>query len=343
MGHRTAPRALRHISVCRALSSCAAYPPAVHPQPHVLAGRVLAQQVRHLTLLLQAAVALVGDPAEYTPARADFDHISGHPRREDLLGLRWWAHVAVQRNLSSADEHQRGLRLVVTGDELLPLPAMALGRAIYEAVINTCWLVDADVTTEQRLARWAGRLLDDTQEPPNALDSFGDVDAAREEKTRVTGGRDLGQRLMRRAGFELTLKGGPRSDETRQVVYRGEVSRLTPQVSELVPRFTPNQQFLWPLFSGATHGRGWLVGSIEGDAQLILASVLTPLLDTSDALAIEVARYFGLDARPMLNRTHLHRQALLRSTLIGDALVAGVDEYRAAGGAPPLPERPERR
>ena len=94
-------------------------------------------------------------------------------------------------NLSCADEHQRGLKLIVIGDELLPLPAMALARSIYEAVISTCWLVDADVSTDQRLARWAGRLLHDTQEPPNALDSFGDVKAAQREKKRVVDGRGL--------------------------------------------------------------------------------------------------------------------------------------------------------
>lgn len=318
-------------------SSQAAYPPVVYPEPRVLAGRVLAQQVRHLTVLLTAAAGLVDEPVVGTPARGDIDHINGHARRSDLLGLRWWAHGAVRLNLRSADEHQRGLKLVLTGDELLPLPAMALARSIYEAVIGTCWLIDADVVTDQRLARWAGRLLHDTQEPPNALDSFGNVDAARHEKERVTGGHVLGRRLMTRAGFDLKLKGEPRTDQTSQVTYRGEVSGLTPRVTELVPRFTPNQQFLWPLFSGATHSRGWLVASLEGDAALMTAAVLTPLLDASDALAIEVARYFGLNARPMLDRTHLHRRALLRSARPQEALVASVDQYRAAGGAPPLP------
>src|SRR5665811_2283846 len=71
-----------------------------------------------------------------------------------------------------------------------------LARSIDEAVINTCWLIDADVTTEQRLARWAGGLLHDGQEPPNALDSFGDADASTKEKERVVEGRELGQQRM---------------------------------------------------------------------------------------------------------------------------------------------------
>lgn len=307
------------------------------PEPRVLAGRVLNQQVRHLSSLLSAASDLAEAPTPSTPAADDLDHVNSHPQKRNLLGLRWWAHRSAVLNLSSAEEHQRGLKLIVTGEKLLPLPSMALARSIYEAVINTCWLIDADVTTEQRLARWACRLLHDGQEPPNALDSFGDADASTREKERVVEGRELGQQLMRRAGFELRAKGGEKNAETRQVFYRGEVSGLTPRITDLVPRFTPNQQSLWPLFSGATHSRGWLVAGLEGDAALILTSVLTPLLDTSDALAIEVSRYFGLDPRPTLKKTHLHRQALLRQARPRDAMVANWEAYRAAGGAPPLP------
>lgn len=313
-----------------------AYPSCVSPEPSVLAGRILTHQVRHLTVLLRNASDLIDSPSPDTAARADSKHIDAHPQRSDLLGLRWWAHKSAVLNLASAQEHVRGLKLVVTAQELLPLPAMTIGRAVYEAIINTLWLIDAEVSTEQRLARWAGRLLHDTQEPPNALDSFGDAEASELEKERVVEGRDLGQKLMRRAGFELKAKGGDRSGETRQVTYRSEASGLTPRVTELVAWFTPNQQSLWPLFSGAAHSRGWLVEGLEGDAATTAASVLAPLLDTSDALAIEVGRYFGLEARPVLRKTHMHRQALLRQARPRDAMVAGWEAYRAAGGAPPL-------
>jgi hypothetical protein len=64
---------------------------------------------------------------------------------------------------------------------------------------------------------------------------------------------------------------------------------------------------------------------------------LLPLLDTSDALTIEIGRYFGLDRQPMMRQTHLHRQALTRHIRPDSSPYAGVNEYRAAGGAPPLP------
>jgi hypothetical protein len=312
----------------------------VSADPFVLASRVITQQVRHLTVLLKQANDLADDPLEGTPARADFDHINNHKQKKDLLGLRWWAHKGAVLNLSSGAEHVRGLMAIVVADQLMPLPAMTLGRAIYEAAFNTFWLIQPDVRTEQRIARWAGRLVHDSQEPPNALDSFGEADAAEREKERVIEGRGLGQKLMRQAGIELTFKGGDRSEETRLVTYRGEASLLTPKVTDQVARFTPNQQSLWPLFSGAAHSRGWLVEGVEGDAATIWSSVLVPLLDVSDALVIEVCTYFGMHARPTIERTHLHRRTMLaQARPQQQGMRAGWDAYRKAGGAPTLPKR----
>ena len=306
------------------------------PDPSVLAVRVLTQQGRHLTALMMAAADLFEDPPADTPARADYDHIDTHALKSDLLGLGWWTYKSAFHNMSAAGAHMRGLRAILASNELLSLPAMAVGRCIYEAAISTFWLIDADATTELRLARWSGRLLHDTQEPPIALDSFGDADPALQERERVLEGRRLGQKLMKRAGFELKAKGGRKSDETRTVTYRGEVSGLMPNTTDLVARFTPNQRSLYPLFSGAIHSRGWLVEGLEGDAATVAASVLVPLLDTSDGFVIEVSRYFGIDPRPTLNKTHVHRQAVLQHARPSDSLVASWDAYRSAGGAPPL-------
>lgn len=312
----------------------------VSPDPFVLASRVITQQVRHLTVLLKQANDVADDPLEGTPARADFDHINNHKQKKDLRALRWWAHKSAVLNLASGAEHVRGLMAILVSDQLMPLPAMTLGRAIYEAAFNTFWLVQPDVRTEQRIARWAGQLLHDSQEPPNTLDSFGEAGPAEREKERAIEGRGLGQKLMRQAGIELKLKGGDRSDETRLVIYRGEASLLTPKVTDQVARFTPNQQSLWPLFSGAAHSRGWLVEGLEGDAATIWSSVLVPLLDVSDALVIEVCSYFGIDARPTIERTHLHRRTMLAQARPQQyRMRAGWDAYRRAGGAPTLPKR----
>lgn len=311
----------------------------VSSDPVVLALRVIKQQDRHLSGLLRQAHDLAEDPPEGTPARTDLDHINSHKQKGDLLGLRWWANKAAVLNISSGGEHLQGVMAIIGSDRMMPLPAMTLGRAIYEAAFNTFWLIQPDVSTEQRIARWAGRLLHDSQEPPNALDSFGEADAAQIEKDKVIEGRRLGQKLMKRAGIELRLKGGDRSEEAKLVTYRGETSLLTPKVTADVGRFTPNSQSLWPLFSGAAHSRGWLVEGIEGDEATVWSSVLLPMLDVSDALVIEVCAYIGLDPRPTLKKTHLQRRALIAMARpMEQGMHADWDTYRKAGGAPTLSE-----
>mgnify|MGYP006976755258 CR=1 FL=1 len=309
----------------------------VEPSIRVLASRVLAQQVRHFTALLRQWNGIFDDPLPGTPAHADLDHINRHSEKANLLGLRWWAHRATTLNLRAAGEHLTGVSVVLQAERLLPLPAMALARSVYESVVNTCWLVDAEVSAEQRLARWAGRLLHDSQEPASALDSFGNAKAAKKERERLIDARRLGQRLMMRAGFDLKAKGGDKSDETARVAYGSESSSLTPNITELVNRFTPASN-LWHLFSGAAHSRGWLVSGLEGSETEIIVSVIVPLLDTSDALAFEMSRYFGLDPRPTIERTHRQRTVIVQRARPNDSPVVGVDLYREASGLPPLPK-----
>ncbi len=305
----------------------------------VLAQRVIDQQLRSLGVFLRAAWDAVDNPPRDTPARADLDHVNGHPDRGNLIGLRWWTHRAATLNIHATKEHLKGVRRILAGDELLPLPAMALARSVYEAVINTCWLIDVEVSTEQRLARWAGRLLHDSQEVPNALDSFGDKDAAKKERQRTVEGREIGQRLMASAGFELLAKGNDRSGETARVTYGSEKSSLTPVMTDAVKRFTPDQQSLWKVFSGAAHSQGWLVSGLGGPIEDLFASIMTPLLDTGDALAVEVGRYFGMNPREAVTRLHRHRTVLLRRARPSPSAMRGVDDFRAASGLWPLPPR----
>jgi hypothetical protein len=131
-------------------------------------------------------------------------------------------------DVRSAHEHRWGIGALIAADELLPLPALAVSRSVYEAVLNACWLIDADVSMELRLARWAGRVLHDSQEGPNSLDDFGPATAALKEKVRILQGRKMGKEFLTRAGFELTAKGGARSGETSKVTYQGAASGVAP-------------------------------------------------------------------------------------------------------------------
>lgn len=309
----------------------------MEPETSVLGKRILDQQVRHLSAFLTTADRLAGNPNVGTPARADLDHGTSHPQQERIALLRGLTYRSCRLDVRSAHEHLRGVAVLIAVDELLPLPMLAVARSVYEAVLNTCWLLDSEVTTELRLARWAGRVLHDSQEGPNTLDEFGPSTSAQAERMRVAQGREQSKQFLRDAGFILKPKGGARSDETAKVTYLGASSGVSPNLTESVARFTPNQTSLLPVFSGAAHSRGWLVSGLEGSRADLMGMVLLPLLDTSDALAIEVGRYFGLDPQQILGRTHLQRQVLTRHIRPNSSPSAGVNEYRAAGGAPPVP------
>ena len=115
----------------------------------VLAERIINQQVRSLCGYLEDARDLVEDAPEGISARADPDHIRTHPHISNMEGLRYWAHRSAMLNVYAAEEHLRGIRAILTDSELLPLPAMALGRSVYDAVIQTCWLIDVEVSVER--------------------------------------------------------------------------------------------------------------------------------------------------------------------------------------------------
>jgi hypothetical protein len=309
----------------------------VEPEIRLVAKRMINQQVAFLTTYLTAATQLVVDPTHGTPARTDRDHVSSHPRPMDMELLWGLTNYSCANDIRSAREHLRGVATLIAADDLMPLPTLAVARSVYEAALNTCWLLDADVGMELRLARWAGRVLHDSQEGPNTLAGFGPSFSAQKERARVTQGREQTKEFLTRAGFELTAKGGGRSDEIAKVTYQGASSGVTPKLVDSMARYTPNQRELLYVFSGATHSRGWLTQGLAGRRTDLIAMVLLPLLDTSDALVVEVAKYFGLKPRSMVERTHMHRRVLMHHVRPSDLYVAGVDEYRAAGGAPPLP------
>ena len=303
----------------------------------MLASRILQQQETLLGAFLTSASAVVDDPPVGSPARADLDLIRQAGDESGLVGLRAWMHRSCALNVFAAHEHAQALRIVAMGDELLPIPAMSLARSVLEAVINTCWLLDAEACSEERLARWAGRLLHDSQETPAVLAVVPQEVVRDDERQDADEGRELGQRLMQRAGFTLKAKGGDRSTDTANVSFRGSKSNLTPKVDSVLGRFAPGEEHLWPMLSGATHSRGWLVAGLAGDEATVITSCITPVLAASDALVVEVGRYLDLPVRAVLERTHTHRVAILNRARPGRDFRARLDTYRASVGAWAVP------
>src|SRR3954447_8066922 len=104
----------------------------------LLAQRVIDQQLRNLGVFLRAASDAVDDPPASTPALADLGHVNSHPNKENLIGLRSWTHPGTTLSLQAAIEHLKGVRTILAGEELLPLPARELARSLYKPVISSC-------------------------------------------------------------------------------------------------------------------------------------------------------------------------------------------------------------
>lgn len=213
------------------MASAPPYPHAVQPEIRKLASCVVDQQITHLTEYLTTATKLIVDPTADTPARADRDHVLNHAQPKDMELLWGLTCNACTSDINAAHEHLRGVAALIATDDLLPLPALAVARSVYEAVLNACWLIDAALSMELRLARWAGRVLFDSQEGPNTLNEFGPSTAAERERTRVIPGREKGKEFLTRAGFELTPKKGDRSGETAMVTYLGASTPVSPKSS----------------------------------------------------------------------------------------------------------------
>ena len=298
------------------------------PAYYVLARRIIDQQREMLIPLVAEVNALAEDPPANSVARADLDFMRTAKAAEDLEGLRWWAARSVSLDLHAAEEHARGLREVLAStDEMMPLPAMSLARSSGEAMLHTCWLLDSATTREERLARWCGRLLHDTQEPLATVLQFG-FEASQAEVGDTTEARALAQNLMKRAGFELETRKDSHGELTQTVTYAGARSRLSPRVDQSVGTYVPIAEApaCWTVWSGAAHSRGWMVAGLEGDGYTIVASIVAPLLDISDALIRALTKYFGLEARPLLGKTHQRRTAVLGYARPG-GVPGGLDHY----------------
>lgn len=152
---------------------------------------VFSQQVRNLAEFLSGTYGVTDRPREGTPACSDLEHATNHSTSGELLGLRWRTRQACLLNVLAGREHLYGLHAVLSSEgPMLPFPAMALARSVHEALLDVCWLIDAEVSTEQRLARWAGRLLHDTQEPSRTQALFGSV-MDREKREQFIDARNL--------------------------------------------------------------------------------------------------------------------------------------------------------
>lgn len=222
-----------------------------------------------------------------------------------------WGSEHVQRWAFSVQDHADTLLLLLRHQRLLPLPAWTVARAIFEAVLQTCWLLDAEVSSEERIARAATVLPASLNESIALLERFGRSQEEIEEKrqTRV----EL-ERVLIRDGFRidraLDKKGRP-TDAIGRVWFGGKSASTRNNITQLALKYMPDDPWLYGLLSGAAHSKPWLLSGLSDDTDETVRSLVMPLLPMSDAYTRAWCDYFALDAEPHLRARRTRLVAML--------------------------------
>ena len=226
--------------------------------------------------------------------------------------------------LRATREHVLALEAVLAADDMLPIPALTLARAVHESVIYICWLADPNLPPAQRVARAAAMTLAASQGGHEVLPVFPGQMAA--ESQRVREGFMGIQRLMEGYGLIINRRDG--TDYGTSVVCEGQKAPLRINATQESRRYIPGNHHMWVTGSGAAHSRGWFTRGLEGPWPELVVMAVAPLLDVVDALIDNTHGYAGLDTAAIHTRTHLRRRALLDRVRPSN-LVAGYETYAA--------------
>ncbi|QCB92631.1 hypothetical protein [Cellulomonas shaoxiangyii] len=219
-----------------------------------------------------------------------------------------WASDHVQRWSFSVRDHADTLLLLLRHQKLLPVPAWTVSRAIMEAVLQTCWLLDAEASSETRIARAASILPAVLNESIVLLERFGSsvVDEL-EEKRQARADLEC---VLTQDGFRVeraTDKHGQVTDAIGRVWFAGQSASTRNNITQLAAKYVPDDPWLYGLFSGAAHAKPWLLMGLSDDVDEAIRSLVLPLLPISDAYSRALCGYFDLDAEPYVRarRTRL--------------------------------------
>ncbi len=191
---------------------------------------------------------------------------------------------------------------------MLALPAMNCVRAIHDASLRMCSLADPGIAAEARLARCAADFLATVQGGIPLLRIFNDSLEDSGDLQKALKGRDGAVEHFVGIGLEVKLNG---KGDAINVRCGNNLANVNVKSTDLCLKYTPLVHYAWGLNSGATYSSSWLTHGLSGPWSQLLVSMISPLLDISDALATNLLGYVGLPADEVLRSTHTRRLLLL--------------------------------
>jgi hypothetical protein len=282
--------------------------PVQPPGLHLLVQRILAQQRSTIAAAATQARDSFGDPPAGSAALRDQEWARQHEHKDTVVAAFAESAGTVASLLSAADEYSRGIMALLDDDRMLALPAMSCVRAIHDASLRICSLVDPGISAEARLTRLAADFLATVQGGIPLLRIFNESLGDSGDLQRGLNGRDGAVEHFVGVGLEVKLK---RNGDAIYVRCGTNVADVNVKSTELSLTYTPRIHYAWGLNSGATHSNPWLTQGFSGPWPQMLVSMISQLLDISDALATNLLGYVGLPADEVHRCTHTRRLLLM--------------------------------
>lgn len=280
------------------------------PDVHLLVERILMQQGRDLAKLTNEALSNFASPPGGSPAAKDQIWAAQAKDTELTRGTYTAAAHSVANLLQSMEEYRHGILALLSSDRMLALPTMNCARAIYDAALRVCYLTDPEISSSERLARSAADFLAGIQGGIPVLSSMDEpMGDGPSDLLRVQASREGAITLFR--SIDLSVKVNAHTGQAQNVRCEGIVANVDLKTTDLSLYYTPDIDFSCKLNSGATHSSRWLSSGLDGPWNVLLVSMIFPLLDISDALTRNLLGYVGLPTETIHKTTHMRRCLLL--------------------------------
>jgi len=254
---------------------------------------------------------------------------------EAIKGILDEGVLAIARLLTSALDHAYGLRALLTDPRGLLSSPYGTARALLEAVLQACFILDPWIPPNDRVLRMLAYRVATVEGQLSTLDAFGKA-ADQTSRARITSAIEGLHGWLDRYGFGRDPE--KRSVlATRRIGYRGRWVALEFNVTAAATKYMPNDSFFYAVLSGAAHGRGWFLaghyGLDGGETGASRADVATSsallTLSLSDALVEVLGRHVGVAYESVLRKTHRRRVMLSALPGTGPSLSVSFEDYHA--------------
>lgn len=216
------------------------------------------------------------------------------------------ANIVLTLLVESMGDWVAGFSRLVEAEQPLPVQASACLRGLLESVLLGCYLLEPDLSTQQRLARFAACILNESQQAARIWEK---VDFPPDVERDQWEWRDEEVQDQLTIGFIHKWS----KDETKvESVWLGkERANLSINITEQATKFLPDNKEFYPLLSAHAHAQLWSSqGLRSADTEVTVGTATLQLLKLSVLWTQALCKYAGLDPQPMLAATERRHRAM---------------------------------